>query len=110
MALEIGGGPKAITRPYGGTALIAAARLGHADIVRILIDAGAPLDHVNNLSRNALVEAVILGDGGARHQRTVNHLIMAGARRDLGDRRGVMPIEMARERGYDAMVRFLDYK
>lgn len=108
VALEIGGDPKAITSPYDGTALIAAAHLGHAEIVRVLIDAGAPLDHINNLSWTALIEAVILSDGGARHQRTVNHLIVAGARRDLGDRRGVTPIEMARERGYDAMVRILD--
>ncbi len=110
VALAIGADPKAITSPYDGTALIAAAHLGHDEIVRVLIDAGAPLDHVNNLSWTALIEAVILGDGGARHQRTVNHLIAAGARRDLGDRSGVTPIEMARQRGYNAMVRILDKK
>jgi ankyrin repeat protein len=107
VALEIGGDPKAITSPYDGTALIAAAHLGHDEIVKILIDAGAPLDHVNNLAWTALIEAVILGDGGPRHQRTASHLVVAGARRDLGDRNGVTPIEMARQRGYDAMVRIL---
>lgn len=110
VALEIGGDPKAITSPYDGTALIAAAHLGHDEIVRILIDAGAPLDHVNNLSWTALIEAVILGDGGPRHQRTASHLVAAGARRDLGDRNGVTPIEMARRRGYDAMVSILARK
>ena len=107
VALAIGGDAKAITSPYDGTALIAAAHLGHDEVVRVLIEAGAPLDHVNNLHWTALIEAVILGDGGARHQRTASHLVAAGARRDLGDRSGVTPIEMARQRGYDAMVRIL---
>jgi ankyrin repeat protein len=110
VALAIGGDPKAITSPYDGTALIAAAHLGHDEIVKVLIDAGAPLDHVNNLAWTALIEAVILGDGGPRHQRTASHLVVAGARRDLGDRNGVTPIEMARQRGYDAMVRILSRK
>lgn len=107
VALAIGGDPKAITSPYDGTALIAAAHLGHDEVVRVLIEAGAPLDHVNNLRWTALIEAVILGDGGPRHQRTASHLVAAGARRDLGDRSGVTPIEMARQRGYDAMVAIL---
>lgn len=108
VALAIGGDPRAITSPYQGTALIAAAHLGHDEVVATLIEAGAPLDHVNNLFWTALIEAVILGDGGARHQRSAGHLVAAGARRDLADRSGVTPIEMARQRGYDAMVRILD--
>lgn len=107
VAIAIGGDPRAITSPYDGTALIAAAHLGHEGIVKALIEAGAPLDHVNNLAWTALIEAVILGDGGVRHQRTVRHLVEAGARRDLGDRNGVTPIEMARQRGYAAMVLIL---
>lgn len=108
VALAIGANPKAITSPYDGTALIAAAHLGHDEIVRVLIEAGAPLDHVNNLHWTALIEAVILGDGGLRHQRTASYLVAAGARRDLGDRSGVTPIQMARQRGYDAMARILE--
>lgn len=56
----------------------------------------------------ALVKAVILGDGGTRHQRTARHLAVAGARRDLGDGSGVTPIKMARQRGYEAIVRILE--
>ena len=37
------------------------------------------MDHVNNLGWTALIEAVILGDGGARHTRIVAALIKAGA-------------------------------
>ena len=56
IALEGGGNPEAITSPYDGTALIAAAHLGHAEVVRTLIAARAPLDHVNNLQWTALIE------------------------------------------------------
>ena len=66
LAFELGADPKAITSPYDGTALIAAAHLGHDRIVAELIMAGAPLDHVNNLGMTALIEAIVLGDGGGR--------------------------------------------
>ncbi len=41
LALELGASPGNVTSPYDGTALIAAAHLGHVDIVRELIRAGA---------------------------------------------------------------------
>lgn len=106
-ALAIGGDPRAITSPYLGTALIAAAHLGHDGVVRDLITAGAPLDHFNNLGWTALIEAVILGNGGPRHVETVRALVGAGARRDLADREGTTPLEHARRRGYAAMVALL---
>ena len=40
LALELGGSAKLITSPYDGTALIAAAHLGHAEVVQALIDGG----------------------------------------------------------------------
>lgn len=107
VALAIGGEARAVTSPYAGTALIAAAHLGHDGVVRELIAAGAPLDHVNNLGWTALIEAVILGDGGPRHVETVSALVAAGARRDLADRDGTTPLEHARRRGYAAMVALL---
>jgi ankyrin repeat protein len=107
VAIEIGGNPKAITSPYEGTALIAAAHLGHDGVVSELIRAGAPLDHVNNLGWTALMEAVILGDGGQRHVEVVRALVAAGARRDIADRDGATPIEHARRRGYAAIETLL---
>ena len=68
LALASGGNARAITSPYGGTALIAAAHLGHAEIVEALIAARAPVDHVNNLGGTALMEVIVLGDGGPRHR------------------------------------------
>ena len=74
IALAGGCDPKAITSPYDGTALIAAAHLGHAEIVRVLIDAKAPLDHVNNLGWTALMESIVLGNGGKAHTDTLEAL------------------------------------
>src|SRR5690242_5543407 len=104
LALELGGNAKLVTSPYDGTALIAAAHLGHAEVVKALIDGGAPLDHVNNLGWTALIEAVILGDGGARHIATVAHLVAAGANRTIADRGGVTPLQHARQRGFQKIA------
>ncbi|WP_199092227.1 ankyrin repeat domain-containing protein [Bosea sp. ASV33] len=105
--LAAGASAKLTTSRYDGTALIAAAHLGRDGIVRELIVAGAPLDHVNNLGWTALIEAVILGDGGKRHVETVRALLAAGANRNLADRQAVTPLQHARARGYGAMVAVL---
>src|SRR6202008_132799 len=55
------------TNRYGGTALIPAAHDGHTEAVRILLDTPIDKDHVNRLGWTALLEAVILGDGGSVH-------------------------------------------
>ena len=107
-ALLAGGASARLTTSrYDGTALIAAAHLGHDGIVRQLIAAGAPLDHVNNLHWTALIEAIVLGDGGARHQATLQALLDAGADFRLADRDGRTPLQLARARGYEPMVRAL---
>jgi uncharacterized protein len=108
VALALGASAKNVTSRYDGTALIAAAHLGHAEVVRTLIRAGAPLDHVNNLGWTALIESIVLGDGGARHTDTLRALVEAGANVNLADRDGRTPLTLARARGYDAMVRLLE--
>jgi len=107
LALALGGRATNITSRYDGTALIAAAHLGHGDVVRALIKAGAPLDHVNNLGWTALIESIVLGDGGARHTDTLTALVEAGADVNLADRSGQTPLVLAQARGYDAMVAVL---
>jgi len=104
LALSLGGNAKNITSPYEGTALIAAAHLGHVAVVDTLIKAGAPLDHVNNLDWTALIEAVVLGDGGPRHTEIVRLLIAAGADMSIADRQGVTPLAHAKRRGFDDMA------
>jgi uncharacterized protein len=108
LALSAGCDPKNITSRYQGTALIAAAHLGHAEVVRVLIAAGAPLDHVNNLGWTALIESIVLGNGGRNHTDTLEALVKAGANVNLADRAGASPLTLARQRGYSAMVRVLE--
>jgi ankyrin repeat protein len=107
-ALAAGNDPGLTTSIYDGTALIAAAHLGHAEVVKTLIDAGAPLNHINNLGWTALMEAVVLGDGGPRHQATVLHLVEAGADKTIADRGGDTPLDHARRRDYAEIVRLLE--
>ena len=108
VLLSLGANAKLVTSRYDGTALIAAAHLGHDGVVRQLIAAGAPLDHVNNLHWTALIEAIVLGNGGARHQESLRALLAAGASYQLTDRQGTTPLQLARTRGYSEMVQMLE--
>ncbi len=100
LAIKLGNRADLITSPYEGTALIAASHLGHHEVVRRLIDGGAPLDHINNLGWTALIEAVILGDGGPDHVATVKALLDAGADPKITDRKGASPLHHATARRY----------
>jgi ankyrin repeat protein len=108
IALELGASAKNITSQWDGTALIAAAHLGHAEVVRILIKAGAPLDHINNLGWTAVIESIVLGDGGPRHIDTLRSLVEAGANVNIADRNGETPLTLARARGFTEMVSILE--
>ncbi|MCC7484749.1 MAG: ankyrin repeat domain-containing protein [Burkholderiales bacterium] len=110
LLLSLGASARLVTSRYDGTALIAAAHLGHAGVVRQLIAAGAPLDHVNNLHWTAVIEAIVLGDGGRRHQETLAALIAAGANLQLADRQGNTPLTLARSRRYREMERICSRK
>lgn len=108
VLLELGASAKQVTSRYDGSALIAAAHLGHDGVVRQLIAAGAPLDHVNNLHWTAVIESIVLGNGGPRHQATLKALIDAGANLQLADRSGQTPLSLAKARGFSAMVSMLE--
>ena len=108
LLLRLGASAKQITSRYDGTALIAAAHLGHDEVVKLLIAAGAPLDHVNNLGWTALIESIVLGNGGPRHTATLSALVDAGANVNLADRNRTTPLQLARARGYRAMAEILE--
>ena len=108
VLLALGANAKLVTSRYDGTALIAAAHLGHDGVVKQLIAAGAPLDHVNNLHWTALIESIVLGNGGARHQECLRALLAAGASHQLKDRQGNTPLHLARTHGYAEMVQMLE--
>ena len=107
LALDLGNRPDLVTSVYDGTALIAAAHLGHHEVVRRLIKGGAPLDHFNNLGWTALIEAVILGDGGPDHVLTVQYLVEGGADLSIPDRDGVTALQHAEGRHYRAIAEII---
>jgi ankyrin repeat protein len=96
------------TDSYNGTGLIRAADRGHVEIVRELLKTPIRIDHVNRLGWTALLEAVILGNGGQRHTETVRLLVAAGANVNLADQHGVTPLAHARKRGFNAMAAILE--
>jgi uncharacterized protein len=108
VLIEAGGNTRAITSPYGGTALIAAAHLGNVEAVKALIHARAPLDHVNRLGMTALIEAIVLGDGGERHQAVVAALVAAGADVNLANNLGTRPYALAMDKGFTDIARILE--
>ena len=57
--------------------------------------------------RTALLEAVILGDGGKVHTEIVRLLLARGAKPGLADRDGVTPLAHAQRRGYQEMARLI---
>jgi hypothetical protein len=108
LALDGGASARNITSRYDGTALIAAAHLGHAEVVQMLIAARAPLNHVNNLGWTALMESIVLGNGGKKHTDTLKALVEAGCDVNIADRQGTTPLQHARRRGYTEMSRILE--
>ena len=108
VLLRLGASARNITSRWDGTALIAAAHLGHDGAVRQLIAANAPLDHINNLHWTAVIESIVLGRGGPRHVATLQALVAAGADLRITDREGRTPLALARAAGHAEMVRLLE--
>ena len=66
------------------------------------------IDHVNRLGWTALLEAIVLADGGPAHQAVVDLLIEHGADLDIADKDGVRPLAHARPRGQTAIAAALE--
>ncbi len=93
---------------YNGTGLIRASERGYAEIVKELLNTDIDVDHVNNLEWTALLEAIILGDGGSQHTEVVRLLVDSGADVNLADGDGVTPLEHARKSDYKEIVQILE--
>jgi ankyrin repeat protein len=107
LTIAAGADTKLVNR-YGGSALIPACHHGYPDcVLELLTTTDVDIDHVNNLGWTALIEAVILSDGGPVHQRIVQILVDHGASLSIGDKDGVTALEHAQARGYAEMVRIL---
>ncbi|MGW6061384.1 ankyrin repeat domain-containing protein [Streptomyces sp. NPDC055189] len=86
---------------FGGISVIPASERGHVAYVReVLRVTDTDVDHVNDLGWTALLEAVILGEGGRAHQEIVALLLAAGATPGLADRDGLTPLAHAERLGF----------
>jgi len=109
LQLLIAAGPDTrITNRFGGTALIPAAERGHVAVVETLLThTDVDVNHINNLGWTALLEAVVLSDGGPRHQQIVQLLIDHAADVTIADKDGVTPLQHAHKRGFAEIARML---
>src|SRR5688500_16283075 len=107
LTIDAGADTK-LTNRFGGTALIPAAERGHVEIVQeLLTRTDVDVNHVNDLGWTALLEAIILSDGGERHQQIVQMLVDHGANINIADNDGITPLEHARARGFREIEQIL---
>jgi uncharacterized protein len=105
LRLMIPKGPDlSLRNRFGGNALIPACERGHVDTVKVLLTTKIDVNHVNNLGWTCLLEAVILGDGGARYRDVTKLVLAAGANPNIADRDGVSPLTHAIRKGQDEVA------
>ncbi len=94
---------------FGGNGLTPAAEKGHVDVVRYLLEqTRINVNHTNNLGWTALIETIILGDGGPARQQIVEMLLAHGAKPGMTDEWGVLPVDLARKHGFTEIVAILE--
>ena len=87
---------------YGTTLLHVAARNGHRDVAKVLIDSGAPVDTMDKSGTTALHVAAKNG-----YERVIEVLVNAGATVDTEDMYGWTPLSSALLKDYSNVVRYL---
>lgn len=100
LMVELGTNLRVLTR-FGGNGLTPAAEKGHEDVVKYLLEnTTINVNHTNNVGWTALIEAIILNNGGEKMQRIIRLLLEHGADPNMTDEWGVPPVELARRKGY----------
>lgn len=108
LANDAGADPT-ITNRYGGTALIPASERGHVEMVEVILnETKVDVNHVNRLGWTALMEAVVLSDGGIQHQEIIKILLRHGADQSIADNDGITPYQHAEGKGYLEIVDILE--
>ena len=92
-------------QPLNDTPMHLAARRKDANMVKVLIEAGAQVDLQNKEGQTVLHLASIMGD-----EPTVRVLFLARANANVVDNEDRAPIHLAAERGFSTIVEFLAEK
>lgn len=109
IAAMIPAGPDlTIRNRFGGNALIPACERAHVEAVKVLLTTRIDVNHVNDLGWTCLLEIVILGNGGPRHQDVARLVLAAGADPNIADKDGVRPLAHARRRGQAEIARLIE--
>lgn len=98
------------TNRFGGTVLLPSSEKGYLKTVEVALEAGVPVNHVNDLGWSALQEAVILGNGGFLYSDIIRKLMLHGANPDLKDNEGKTAKDWAVSRGEHHVVDILEGK
>lgn len=107
LTIKAGANPKLLNR-YGGTALIPASEHGYVDVIKELLEkTEIDVNHINNLGWTALMEAIVLNDGGKKQQEAIKLLIEHGADVNISDSEGVTPFQHANERNFEEIEKIL---
>jgi len=109
VALELGADPAMVTSIYDGGAIIYGSAKGAVKIVDMLIEAGAPVNRVNNIGWTALLEVAILGDGTEDYITIATALIEAGADKTIKDSEGKSAFDHASLRGHEQLAQVLKF-
>lgn len=93
---------------FGGNGLTPAAEKGHLELVReLLTTTDINVNLTNLVGWTALIEAIILQDGGPVQQEIIQLLLENGANPHMTDKWGVAPIDLARDKGFTEIVEIL---
>ncbi|ALS02772.1 hypothetical protein ATZ33_15715 [Enterococcus silesiacus] len=93
---------------FGGTALLPSSEKGYLRTVQLCLAAGVPVNHVNRLGWSALLEAVILGDGGFLYQDVIRELVQQQADIAQVDDTGKNALDYAKVTADEALVAILE--
>jgi ankyrin repeat protein len=89
--------------------LIPACEKGHIETVKELLKRkDFPIDHINRPGWTALLEAIILSDGGPTHVQIIQLLVNAGCNVNIADKDGITPLTHARNRSFTQIVAILE--
>ncbi len=100
IMVNAGANIEVLTR-FGGNGLVPAAEKGNVETVEYLLkETEINPNHTNYLGWTALIEAIILNDGGVKQQKVIELLLTHGSDPNMVDPYGKTPLTLAKEKGY----------